>query len=378
MDTRTPTADMDLASRPRAEKPKAKPPARALLATGAAVIVAGAGALWLTAQPAVETTDDAYTASDATTIAPKIRGLVAQVLVHDNQVVKTGQPLIVIDPEEYDARVAAAEADLARAQAGLDSADAAVQSLAAEKAEAADNAAAAETQLPASAAQFTRSDADRKRYQALVDAGAVAQSEADRLAAEAVSAKQAVAHAQAAADAARENIGVVQAKAPVLAAAVETAKAQVAQAQAGLNLARQDRDHATIFASVDGVVGNRQVQVGDYVQPGTRLLTLVPAHGLYVTANFKETQTGRMVPGQPVTVRIDAFGGKALTGHVESLAPGSGSTFSLLPYEPGTGNFTKIVQRIPVRIRLDPGQPLIDRLRPGLSVTAKVRVAGAS
>ncbi len=128
-----------------------------------------------------------------------------------------------------------------------------------------------------------------------------------------------------------------------------------------------------IRAPIDGTIGNRQVRVGDYVQPGSRLLTLVPLHALYVTANFKETQTRDMAVGQPATIAVDALGGK-VKGHVESFAPGSGSTFALLPFEPGTGNFTKIVQRVPVRIRFDPDQPQVDRLRPGLSVTARVRL----
>ena len=114
------------------------------------------------------------------------------------------------------------------------------------------------------------------------------------------------------------------------------------------------------------------MQPGDYVQPGTRLLTLVPLHDVYVTANFKETQTARMRPGQLATIDADALPGMKLKGTVDSLAPGSGSSFALLPFEPGTGNFTKIVQRVGVRIRFDPGQPGVDRLRPGLSVTAKV------
>ncbi len=122
------------------------------------------------------------------------------------------------------------------------------------------------------------------------------------------------------------------------------------------------------------MIGNRQVRVGDYVQPGSLLLTVVPMQALYVTANFKETQIRRMAPGEAATIAVDALGSKTLHGTVDSLAPGSGSTFSLLPFEPGTGNFTKIVQRVPVRIRLDPGQPGLNVLRPGLSVTAKVRL----
>jgi membrane fusion protein, multidrug efflux system len=125
------------------------------------------------------------------------------------------------------------------------------------------------------------------------------------------------------------------------------------------------------------VVGNRLVRVGDYVQPGTRLLELVPLQSLYVTANFKETQTGRMRVGQPVTIEADALPGERLRGTVDSFAPGSGSSFSLLPFEPGTGNFTKIVQRVAVRIRFDPNQLAVQNLRPGLSVTAKVRLREA-
>jgi membrane fusion protein (multidrug efflux system) len=119
------------------------------------------------------------------------------------------------------------------------------------------------------------------------------------------------------------------------------------------------------------------VQTGDYVQPGTRLLSLVPIHALYVTANFKETQVARMRVGQSARVEVDALGGRTLTGRVDSFAPGSGSQFSLLPFEPGTGNFTKIVQRVPVRIALDPGQADLDRLRPGLSTTVTVRLSGS-
>jgi len=122
------------------------------------------------------------------------------------------------------------------------------------------------------------------------------------------------------------------------------------------------------------VVGDRQIEPGDYVQPGTRLLSVVPVDALYVIANFKETQTARMVVGQSASVEVDALPGHALTGHVESFAPGSGSQFSLLPFEPGTGNFTKIVQRVPVRIRFDAGQVALERLRPGLSSTVTVQL----
>jgi membrane fusion protein (multidrug efflux system) len=166
---------------------------------------------------------------------------------------------------------------------------------------------------------------------------------------------------------------VTRAKEPILAAQVQAAEANAAKARAALALAKLDRGHTLVTAPIDGVVGNRRIQVGDYVQPGSRLLTVVPVKSIYVTANFKETQTREMRPGQKAEVYVDALG-QTLTGTVESLAPGSGSEFTLLPFEPGSGNFTKIVQRVGVRIRLDPGQAALAQLRPGLSVTAKVRL----
>ncbi|WP_232476361.1 HlyD family secretion protein [Flavisphingomonas formosensis] len=352
------------------------PSRRTLVASGVALAIALAGAAWIATPPAVETTDDAYVGADATTVAPKVRGLVASVLVRDNQAVKAGQPLVRIDPEEFDAKVSAAEADLADAEAGVASAKAALVSLAAEERLASAGVIAAQTTIRSTSAQADRADADRRRYQALVAGGAVARSDADRFAAAAVTAEQDAARARAELSVAQQGLGVSQAKRPGLAAAVQIAEARVAQARAALDLARQDQRHTIIYAAIDGVIGNRQVRVGDYVQPGSRLLTLVPLHALYITANFKETQTSRMRIGQAATIDVDALGGDVLKGTVESIAPGSGSTFALLPFEPGTGNFTKIVQRVPVRIRFGAGQAGADTLRPGLSVTAKVRVRG--
>jgi membrane fusion protein (multidrug efflux system) len=148
--------------------------------------------------------------------------------------------------------------------------------------------------------------------------------------------------------------------------------AALAKAKAALLLARQNLEHTVVRAPVDGVVGDRQAQIGEYVQPGTQLMTVVPLDTIYVVANFKETQTARMIAGQKARVAFDALPGKSFDGAVESFAPGSGSEFSLLPFEPATGNFTRIVQRMPVRIRLDAGRDGAARLRPGLS--AEVRV----
>ena len=231
---------------------------------------------------------------------------------------------------------------------------------------------ASQTAIAASDAQNVRADADFKRFDGLAGSGAVTDQEVDLARANAVAMRSNADHSRAELAVSRNQASVVEAKRPGLEAALAQAKAGVARAKAALDLARQDQGHALVRAPIDGVVGDRQAQVGDYVQPGTRMLTLVPVQSLYVTANFKETQVARMLAGQPATVRVDALAGERLHGHVESFAPGSGSEFSLLPFEPGTGNFTKIVQRVPVRIRLDPGQPGLARLRPGLSVTAVV------
>ncbi len=355
--------------------PSALPSRRTLIAIGVALAVAAAGVAAILAPVSSESTDDAYVGADATTVAPKVRGLVAEVLVRDNQTVRAGEPLIRIDPEEFDAKVANARAQISDAEAGVADARAALVSLDAEEGLAAANVVAAQTTIRSANAQSERAVADSHRYDALVGSGAVSVRDADSIRAAAISAEQDVAKAVALLNVSRESQRVTVAKRGALLASLQKAQASVQAAHAALDLALQDQRNSLVVAAVDGVVGNRQVQQGDYVQPGTRLLTLVPLHGLYVTANFKETQTGRMRPGERATVKIDALPHHALTGIVESLAPGSGSQFSLLPFEPGTGNFTKIVQRVPVRIRFDAEQPDLAVLRPGLSVTAKVTLA---
>ena len=283
-------------------------------------------------------------------MAPRVRGLIAEVLVRDNQRVATGQPLVRIDAEEFDARLASAEAELQDATAKVAAARAALTSLDAEEKLAESNVGAARTAIASTDAQNVRARADRARYDHLVASGAVAQRDADLYRAGAATAQSEADHSRAELLVSRDQAAVVRARRPDLQAALAEAQAGVARARAALDLARQDQGHALIRAPIAGVVGDRQVQVGDYVQPGTRLLSLVPIQSMYVTANFKETQTARMLVGQPAMVKVDALPGHPLYGRVESFAPGSGSEFSLLPYEPGTGNFTKIVQRVPVRI----------------------------
>ena len=353
---------------------KRKRPRRALPALALAITVALAGIAWIAAPKSSESTDAAYVQADSVIIAPRVRGTIARILVRHDQSVRRGDPLVQIDPEEFDARVASARADLLNAQASEDQARAALVSLVAEERLAASNVRAAQTLIAAADAESATASADRQRYDNLVDSGAVARREADRYGAADVAARSAAAHSRAELDVARNQREVTAARRATLEAALAQARAAVARTRAALDLTLQDQDHTLIRAPIDGVVGDRQVETGDYVQPGARLMTLVPMRDLYVLANFKETQVSRMNVGQKAIVRIDALPGSSLSGVVESLAPGSGSQFSLLPFEPGTGNFTKIVQRVPVRIRLDPGQSGLDRLRPGLSSTVDVRL----
>jgi membrane fusion protein (multidrug efflux system) len=371
------TIDADLGrgeATSKAKKRFALPRRWTLIVAAGAVALALAGSIYIVTPASTQTTNDAYINADATSVAPKVRGLVAQVLVKDNQAVRAGEPLVRIDPEEFDARVAGATAELADAHAEVASAQAALVSLAAEERLASANVRAAESSIRAAQAQAEQATADRHRYENLVSTGAVSATEVDRYRAAAITAEQDVRRISALYDVSRHAASVTEAKRATLTAALQKSEATVARARATLDLARQDQRHTVVTAPIDGIVGNRQVQQGDYVQPGTRLLTLVPLHELYVTANFKETQTGRMYIGQRAHILVDAFPGRDFLGTVDSLAPGSGSQFALLPFEPGTGNFTKIVQRVPVRIRFDANQPALDQLRPGLSVTAKVTV----
>ena len=345
-------------------------PVRALLVLGVAVAAAAAGATYIIMPHPIVTTDDAYLRADVSTIAPRVRGLVEQVTVRDNQRVRAGDVLVRIDPEEYQARLAMAEGDLALAQAAVSAQAATLAKLDAEQRLAAANVRATQTGIRAADAENDRARLDRARFDQLASTGAVSRRDADRARATAASAAADSERSRAALDVSRAQEAVTGGRRAELTAALAQARATLLKVQATLGLARQDAGHATIRAPVDGIIGDRQVQPGDYVQPGTALMSVVPMNTLYVTANFKETQVARMRPGQAATIAIDALGGERLRGKVESIAPGSGSQFALLPFEPGTGNFTKIVQRIPVRIRLLDKSEVA--LRPGLSAVVEV------
>lgn len=333
-------------------------PRRALIVVGAAAIAIMSGALWIAMPASSVSTDDAYVKADTTLIAPKVHGLIAQILVRDNQHVAAGQPLVRIDDDDYRAAVSSAQADVAAAQAALDQQTA-------QEALAAANARAASASVRSADAEKQRANADRSRFDVLVETGDVSRRTAEQMRASAASASADADKSRAILAASEQQVNVVTKTRGQLEAAVAKAKAALSMAQ--LNL-----DHTIVRAPVTGIVGDRQAQVGEYVQPGTQLMTVVPMNTIYVVANYKETQTSRMLVGQRVRVRIDALPGRDFYGVVESFAPASGSETSLLPFEPATGNFTRIVQRIPVRIHLLPGQKDIEHLRPGLSADVKV------
>ena len=257
------------------------------LIVGAAVILAVAGATYIAAPKDRVSTDAAYVEADSSVVAPKVRGLIEAVLVAHNQTVANGDPLVRIDPEEFDARVASADADLLNAHAGVEAANAALVSLNAEEKLAAANIRAAQTSIRGADAQSEKAGADRSRYEKLVASGAVARRDADQFKAAAISAEADAAHSRAMLDVSQNQASVTRARRATLEANLAEANAAVARTTAALVLARQDQGHSTVTAPIAGVVGDRQAEPGDYVQPGTRLLTIVPLNALYVTANFK-------------------------------------------------------------------------------------------
>ncbi|WP_034158757.1 HlyD family secretion protein [Sphingomonas sp. ERG5] len=347
---------------------------RALVVGAGAVLLAGAGATWIAMPGASESTDNAYLRADTTIVSARVGGTVTEMLVRDNQQVRAGDPLIRIDPQEYDAKLSVAEASVGDADAGVASAKAALVTFVADRQVAEADVDVAQSTIVSADAERRRAEADTARYQALSEQGFVTRRDAERIAAAAIDARAQLRRSVASLAVSRDRATATSVRRAALEADLAKAEAVAARARASLRLAQQDRGYAFVRAAVSGTIGNRQAQTGDLVQPGTRLLSIVPQAGLYVVANFKETQTGRMLIGQRARVKVDALGGKPLTGRIDSFAPASGSEFALLPFEPGSGNFTKIVQRVPVRIALDPGQPMLARLRPGLSVTATVRV----
>lgn len=316
-----------------------------------------AGQWWLVGR-FIESTDDAFLQADSMTVAPKVGGYIAQVLVGDNQTVTAGQPVARLDDRKYraafdeaQATVAARQADVAKAEADLVQQDASI--------------AQSRADMQGAQADAGHAKAQVQRYAPLARSGAETEERLADLQNELARATTGLAARQAALSASQTRIGTLQAQ--LLQARAQLAVAQASATQAGLDL-----EDTTVRAPIDGRVGDRSVRVGQFTQPGTRLLTVVPVQALYLTANFKETQIGGMRPGQTATVHVDALSGRDLVGHVDSITPGTGSQFALLPSSNATGNFTKIVQRVPVRIQVDIPDDVRQVLVPGLSVNVDV------
>ena len=305
-----------------------------------------------------QSTDDAYVSSDISLISPKIEGYIKQVRVADNQHVDAGQVLFVIDDSDFAAKVAQASAAVASEEATIATFTTRHDFQIAMISQAAAATHAAE-------AEVNRANLDQERYVSLVTSEVATKQRYESALADATKAAANLMKAQAALEAEKQQLAVIDAQ-------KREEEARLLQARAALKLAQNDLDNTVIRAPVDGIVGNRAGQTGQYVKPGTQLLSLVPLPNVYVTANFKETQLTSMRPGQPAQISVDAYPDQVIEGRVESFAPASGAEFSLLPPDNATGNFTKIVQRVPVRIAVPPDGPLAALLRPGLSVVVSV------
>jgi membrane fusion protein (multidrug efflux system) len=323
-----------------------------------AMVGIGFGIRWLVYGRYIESTDDAYLRADTVTVAPRVNGYIDQIYVVDNQTVKAGEPLVRIDLRNYkavlnqqDATVDARAADIKAAANQVTQGQATVEQ--------------AEAQLVGAHAnaKFARDEADR--YKSLRDQGV----ETDERYAQAVNERNQTAAAVLGAQA---NVKVAERQLDTLRSQMNQVRAQLEAAKATAHTAHLNLDDTIVRASIDGRVGDKTAQLGQYVQPGTRLMSVVPVQDVYLVANYKETQVRRMKVGQKATVKVDALGDEEIPGVLVSFAPGTGSQFALLPPENATGNFIKIVQRVPVRIKLNPPEDIAPRLLPGLSVSVDI------
>lgn len=327
----------------------------AVLAVGVLVYLLAPGVFGRTAQ---QSTNDAFITADFTRVAPRVAGFIKQVLVEDNQQVKAGQLLALIDDRDLRAAAQAADAETLVAQAQLQNARATLERQASVIAQAQATVVAAKAEMA-----FAEHELNRYNHLAGVGAGTVQNAQQARTRIDQAGARLANATAVLAAE--RKQV-------EILGAQRDAAEGGLKRAHAALEMASFELSYTRIVAPVDGMVGERAVRVGAYVTPGSKILAVVPLEQAYVVGNFQETQLRDVAPGQRVTVRVDSLGGEALSGRVQSLAPATGVTFASVKPDNATGNFTKVVQRIPVKIVLDPGQPLAQRLRVGMSVEASI------
>ena len=329
-----------------------------IVLTVIALIGIGYGVRWAVYGRFIETTDDAYLRADTVTVAPRVNGYIDQIYVVDNQVVKAGDPLVRIDLRNYkavlnqqDAAVDARNADIEAAQSQLTQQEAAVES--------------ARAQLVGAEANASYAREESDRYKGLRDQGV----ETDERYAQAVNQRNQTAAAVLGAEA---NVKVAERQLVTARTQITQVRAQLEGAKAASHTAQLNLDDTIVRASIDGRIGDKTAQLGQFVQPGTRLMSVVPVQDIYLVANYKETQVRRMRVGQKATVKVDALGDDGIPGTIQSFAPGTGAQFALLPPENATGNFIKIVQRVPVRIKLTPPKDVAARLVPGLSVSVEI------
>ena len=310
----------------------------------------------------VETTENAYVRGAVTIISPQLAGYIAEVPVQDFMAVKKGQILVRLDDRIYQQRLAQAHADLAAQKAALANFE---QQRRAKEA----GVALSKAHLASARSIHDKAAADMRRMQSLRQKGITSASQADQVRAALEQAAAGVAQAEASLAVAQQELAATIVNRQSLEAAVE-------RAEATLKLAEIDLQNTRIVAPRDGRLGEVGARLGQYVSAGTQLMAIVPDQ-VWIVANYKETQITAMRRGQLATITVDALGGAPLVGHVERFSPAAGSEFSVLHPDNATGNFTKVAQRIPVRIRLDPGQPLIERLAPGMSVVVSIDTSAA-
>ena len=391
------------------EESRARPRRRIFLLIGAAIVIVLAiiwGVPWLNYLLAHEGTDDAHVAADVVAVTSKIPERINQILVDTNQPVRRGQLLIVLDNKDeiaklrqaqaqYDLAIANQRATTEQGQGGVSQASGQIANAQAQVplaqagvSQAAAQLRAAQAQVPAAQQAYDKAQADFTRVNSLVSTGDVASQQLDAVRAQSAGAAAQLRAAQDQVSVAQANVSAAESRVSAADAGVTAASgglttaqgklsqaadpSQVEAARAQLNLAKQNLNYTHIYASTDGYVGQKSAEIGQTVGAGITLLTIVP-HRIYITANYKETQMGRMRVGQPVDIRVDAYKGVTFHGHVASINPASENTYALVPAQNASGNFVKVTQRIPVRIEVDDQRADLP-LRPGMSAETYVRV----
>jgi len=347
------------------EVPKKKKPVLPILAVLLLALLAFFGWRWWNGRD-WETTDNAQVEGHVTPVLPRVGGYVADVRVVENQNVKKGDTLAVIDDRDLRARLAQADADLAAAEEQVTggSGQAVAQAAAAQA-----QAGAARAQIAAAVANANKAHRDVERLRPLAERNIVSKQQYDAVVA-------AAAAADAQVQAARETANAAGSQATAAGAGVRVTRSKIESARASRDAAALQLSYAVVTAPMDGVVARKSVEVGQLVQPGQPIMSVVPLNDVWVTANLKETQTRDLKPGDEVEVEVDAYPGRTFHGRLESISPATGARFSLLPPDNATGNYTKVVQRIPVRIRFDGREDPRHPLRPGMSATVRIKARG--